>query len=158
MYLAGTQVTLTATPNVVGSVFSSWTGTTNSSTNPLTVMMTSNVNETANFQQSGNAINVDSQISYTLKATGFNKNTGVSTFNYTITNKSNQTIAGPVQVVMLNPSDPAKAVNKTGVVSPGYAYWTINSPVPPKTTLGLIIEVITPQTTMPTLSVYSGHF
>jgi hypothetical protein len=39
-----------------------------------------------------------------------------------------------------------------------YAYWTINSSIPPKTTVGLIIEIVTPPTTTRALSFYSGHF
>jgi len=47
-YPSGSQVTLTATTNT-GYNFSNWTGTTNSSTNPLTLTMSSPVSETANF-------------------------------------------------------------------------------------------------------------
>jgi hypothetical protein len=157
-YPATTSLNLTATPNV-GYAFSNWTGTTNSSTNPLAVTMNSPVNETANLTQT--AVNVTSRVTPTLKAIGYNKNTGVSTFNYTITNKSaTQAIAGPIQVVMLTPANGALAVNKTGIVQPqGYAYWTITSGIGPKGTVGIILEVTTHNASaMLTLNVYAGHF
>jgi Bacterial Ig-like domain (group 3)/Divergent InlB B-repeat domain len=47
-YPAGTQVTLTAHTNA-GFLFSNWTGTTSSSSNPLVFTMNSPVSETANF-------------------------------------------------------------------------------------------------------------
>ncbi|MEI6753171.1 MAG: ice-binding family protein [Paludibacter sp.] len=47
-YNHGTSVQLTATPNM-GYTFTSWSGDATSSTNPLTVSMTSNKNITANF-------------------------------------------------------------------------------------------------------------
>ncbi len=47
-YLSGTQVTLTATAKSP-YIFSSWTGTTNSSSNPLIITMNSPVTEQANF-------------------------------------------------------------------------------------------------------------
>ena len=48
-YPAGATVTLTATPASSGYVFQNWTGTSNTSTNPLMVTMNSPVSETANF-------------------------------------------------------------------------------------------------------------
>ncbi|HTU44290.1 MAG TPA: Ig-like domain repeat protein [Bryobacteraceae bacterium] len=48
-YPSGTQLQLTATPASSGYVFQNWTGTTNSSTNPLMVTMNSPISETANF-------------------------------------------------------------------------------------------------------------
>ncbi|MBV9761657.1 MAG: NF038129 family PEP-CTERM protein [Acidobacteriaceae bacterium] len=54
-YPSGSQVTLTATANT-GYNFSNWTGTTNSSTNPLQVTMSGPVTETANFVT--NTVNV----------------------------------------------------------------------------------------------------
>ena len=47
-YSSGSQVTITATP-VSGYQFSGFTGTVNSSSNPLTVTVTSGTTETANF-------------------------------------------------------------------------------------------------------------
>jgi uncharacterized repeat protein (TIGR02543 family) len=47
-YNSGASVSLTATPNN-GYVFSSWSGDATGSANPLTVLMTSNKNITANF-------------------------------------------------------------------------------------------------------------
>jgi uncharacterized repeat protein (TIGR02543 family) len=47
-YSSGTQVTLTATP-ATGYQFTGWTGTVNSTSNPLTLTMNSAKTETANF-------------------------------------------------------------------------------------------------------------
>ncbi len=47
-YAAGSPVQLTATPNT-GYVFTGWTGTVTSASNPLTLTMNSPVTETANF-------------------------------------------------------------------------------------------------------------
>jgi uncharacterized repeat protein (TIGR02543 family) len=49
-YTAGTQVTLTATPNS-GYVFSNWTGDLTGTTNPVTITMNSNKTVTAVFTQ-----------------------------------------------------------------------------------------------------------
>lgn len=48
-YPAGAQVTLTATPASSMYKFSSWTGTSSSASNPLTVAMNGPISETANF-------------------------------------------------------------------------------------------------------------
>jgi hypothetical protein len=153
----GTQHTIaTTSPQILtstgGYAFSSWSdGGAISHSVTVSAIATA---YTATFTQT--ASNVGSNVTYTLKATGYNKNTGVSTFNYTITNKSTtKSIAGPVQVVLTNPQ--AGGVNNTGTVQ-RYAYWTINSSIPPKTTVGLIIEIVTPPTTTRALSFYSGHF
>jgi len=50
VYTAGTQVTLTATPNS-GYVFSNWTGDLTGTTNPATIIMDSNKTVTAVFTQ-----------------------------------------------------------------------------------------------------------
>lgn len=234
-YPAGAQVTLTATPASVTYKFVNWTGTTTTTTNPLTVTMNSPVSETANFtlnqisvtvgtNVSGLSFSVDGTtytaskmltwtigdmhtiatttpqilaasggyafsswsdsgaishtvtaaaattsytatfnqtatsvtVTQTLRAIGYNKNTRVSSYNYTITNNSKTTIAGPIQVVLLTPNDPG--VNNSGIVQ-GHPYWTINASIPPKNTVGVILEVVTPSPSpMLTLGVYSGHF
>jgi sugar lactone lactonase YvrE len=48
-YPAGTLLTLTATPSSAAYLFSNWTGTTYSSSNPLSITMSAPVTETANF-------------------------------------------------------------------------------------------------------------
>ena len=48
-YPSGAQVSLKATPTSASYKFTSWTGTTSSTTNPLVVTMTCPVTETANF-------------------------------------------------------------------------------------------------------------
>jgi len=96
------------------------------------------------------------QLTANLRSASYNKNKGITTFNYTIANSSTSaSIAGPVQVVVTNPT--AGAVNSSGTAS-GYPYWTISSPIPPKTAVGLIIQIATPPATIPVLSIFSGHF
>jgi len=58
VYASGTQVTLTASP-ASGYVFSGWTGSVTTSTNPLTVTVNSNMTLTANFtsQVSSTSVN-----------------------------------------------------------------------------------------------------
>jgi hypothetical protein len=157
----GNKYTISTTsPQVVSSgvyEFSSWSD--NESISHTVTAVATTTSYTATFTQT--ATNVNSEVTPTLRAIGYNKNTGVSTFNYTITNKSTtKGIPGPIQVVMLNPANGGLAVNKTGIVEPqGYAYWTINSALRPKATVGIILEVVTHNpATMLTLGVYSGHF
>ncbi len=62
-YNAGTQVTLTATPNA-GSQFDNWSGDASGSTNPLTVTVNSNMTITANFSVTGGGctfVNIDTE-------------------------------------------------------------------------------------------------
>ncbi|MEN3013102.1 MAG: cellulase family glycosylhydrolase [Endomicrobiia bacterium] len=63
LYIAGTQVTLTAQPNS-GYVFNSWSGDLSGSQNPASIVMDSNKSITANFVQSGST-----SITYTLNIT-----------------------------------------------------------------------------------------
>lgn len=51
VYSSGTSVSVTATPSA-GYAFSGWTGDVSGTTNPITVVMSSNKNVTANFVQS----------------------------------------------------------------------------------------------------------
>lgn len=85
-YNNGTTVTLTATPNI-GYTFTSWSGDATGSTNPLSVIMNSNKNITANF-----TINT-----YTLI---------VNAINGTVTKVPNQTTFnyGTTATLTANPS------------------------------------------------------
>ncbi|MEO0468812.1 MAG: InlB B-repeat-containing protein [Bacteroidota bacterium] len=63
-YPAGSQVTLTASPNA-GYVFSGWSGNASGNNNPLTITMNSNKSITANFAQQ--SANCGGNLSGTLK-------------------------------------------------------------------------------------------
>ncbi len=89
-YAAGTPVTLTATANT-GYSFSNWTGTTNSSTNPLPVTMNSPVSETANFVVNNLNVTVGTNVagvSFTIDNVAY-----TSTQNFTWQAGSSHTIA-----------------------------------------------------------------
>jgi hypothetical protein len=159
--VVGGQYTISTTsPQLVSSgiyEFSSWSD--GGAISHMITAAATTTSYTANFTET--ATNISSGVTPILRAVGYNKNTGVSTFNYTITNKSTtQSIPGPIQVVMLSPANGTLAVNRTGIVQPqGYAYWTINSTIGPKGTVGIILEVVTHNPSMMlSLSIYSGHF
>jgi len=82
-YNSGATVVLTATPNS-GYSFTSWSGDATGSNNPLTVVMNSNKNITANFTQVNNAsgpqgINLRSAADFVVLSGAGISNTGVTT-------------------------------------------------------------------------------
>lgn len=81
-YTSGTPVTLTATP-ATGYQFSSWSGDATGTNNPLTVVMDSNKNITANFTQTSSSniqgINLRSAADFVVLAGAGITNTGVTT-------------------------------------------------------------------------------
>jgi sugar lactone lactonase YvrE len=155
-----THMIATTTPQILtsgasagGYTFNSWSDS--GAISHQVTASTSTTSYTATFTKTAILVPT-TQLTVRLRTTRHNKNTGVSTFAYTITNNSTTaSIPGPVQVLMTNPT--TGAVNNSGTAA-GYPYWTINSSIPPKTTVGLTIQVVTPPTTIPALSIFSGHF
>ncbi|MBV9761656.1 MAG: Ig-like domain repeat protein [Acidobacteriaceae bacterium] len=164
-YPSGTIVSLTAMPNSLYA-FNGWSGTTSSSSNPLSVTMTAPVNETANFVSTYTSIGGSVSVTETgllysalLANPGSPGSPGGGTTTFTITNTSGATITGPIQIALTNLPAGVTGANNTGTFN-GSPYWTVpnSSSLASGASITVIVQLNYPSTTAvsTTPAVYTG--